>query len=740
MAGSSRRSISFALALLVLGGCGRDRSDAAGEKRSPAQAHPAREQPTFAADVAPLLHAKCSSCHHRGGPGPFALLEYEEVRDHGEQIVELTHSGFMPPFLPVAGYGRFELEDQRRLSAAEKQLLADWVAAGMPAGDLERAPKPPSFAAGWQLGEPDLVLEAEAAYELPAEGVDIYRNFVIRVPPGPPRFVKAVELRPGPPQVVHHAVMRVDVSGESRRLDAADPAPGFDGMVFGGAKMPGGRFIGWTPGKSPDPGSEGRSWQLTGGSDLVVQVHLRPSGKPEQIRPQVGLHFAAGPPTKVALAMVLSSTDIDIPPGERDYRVSDRFELPADVEVLSVYPHAHYVGKQLEAYATLPDGSRRHLIKIDGWDFNWQDEYRFEHPLALPKGSVITMDYRYDNSAQNPLNPSVPPRRVVYGPRSTDEMAELILEIEPANPADLGLLDEAFMAKWLSVQIETVERSLAEQPDDPQGLANLAALLARAGRLAEARQRYEQSLALRDDPDTRVGLAILLTTLQDDAGAQAQLDAALQLDPGHARAHLVRGNRQRRAGRYEDALKSYRWALERDGELVDAHNNMGVTYEKLGRPARAAEAFAKAAELAPGRALFLENQGRALEAAGDAAGALTAYQGALERSRGSIKALRGAAWLLATHPDPARRDPGQALQMAEAAGRMTGFRSPEVMEALAAALAAGGRFGPAREAIDRAIELALAANRADLVERYRGHAATFEAGRAIVFDASKAPG
>jgi hypothetical protein len=291
------------------------------------------------------------------------------------------------------------------------------------------------------------------------------------------------------------------VSGEVRKLDLADPAPGFDGMVFGGAKMPGGRFLGWTPGKTPDPGTDERSWQLTSGADLVVQVHLRPSGKPEAIRPKIGLHFATRPPSKIALSMELSSTDLDIAAGETDYRVTDSFQLPADVDLISVYPHAHYVGKQLDGYVLLPDGTRRQLIEIDDWDFNWQDAYRLAQPLRLPKGSVIHMDYRYDNSAANPRNPSSPPQRVVYGPNSTDEMAELILELEPVNPADLSVLDDAFMAKWLSGQITTTERKLAAAGNDPKLLSTLAALLARAGQMPAAKRRFEESLALRDDAD-----------------------------------------------------------------------------------------------------------------------------------------------------------------------------------------------------------------------------------------------
>jgi tetratricopeptide (TPR) repeat protein len=307
----------------------------------------------------------------------------------------------------------------------------------------------------------------------------------------------------------------------------------------------------------------------------------------------------------------------------------------------------------------------------------------------------------------------------VYGPNSTDEMAELILEIEPVNPAELSLLDDAFMAKWLNGQITTTERKLAAAGDDPQLLSTLAALLARAGQMPAARRRFEASLALRDDADVRVELALVLAALGETLAAEAQLDAALLLVPEHARAHLVRGNNARELGRYADALRSYERAIAAEPGLAEAHNNLGVTQEKLDQPARAAEAFAKAAELAPGRGLFHENHGRALEASARPSEALAAYRRAMDRSPGSIKAMRGVAWLLATHPNADERDPVQALQIAEAAARMTGFRSPEIMEVLAASLAASGRFAEARDAINRAIDLAVAGNRPDLATRYR---------------------
>ncbi len=685
---------------------------------------PTPDGPTFVHDVAPLVHRECASCHYDGGPGPFALVTYDDVSDHATQIVEVTQSGFMPPWLPVAP--RFAGE--RRLDRAERDLLARWVEAGAPRGEGD-PPAPPEHASGWQLGQPDLVLQLDEPFVVPPDGLDVYRNFVLHVPEGPPRFVRAVELRPGDPKVVHHAVLRVDSEGKARQQDEAEPGPGFDGMIFAGARMPGGRFIGWTPGKLPDRGSDDRSWRLVGGTDLVLQVHARPSGKPESIRPEIGLHFADRPPTKAALAMELSQSDIDIPPGAKDYRVRDRYTLPVDAWVLSVYPHAHYLGRRLEGVAEKPDGKIVRLVKIEDWNFDWQDQYRFEQPVLLPAGTVVTMDFSYDNSADNPRNPFSPPRRVVHGPASTDEMAELILEIEAARPEDHAKLDEDFRRKWLRSQADVYVRRLEATPDDPEVLAGLAALRSLLGEHAQAASLFERAVAGRPDhAATRVDYAIVLDALGKPDRAEAELRRAIAQQPDLARAHFSLANLLADRGESAAAIASFERSIELDPNVAEVHNNLGVAYEKAGRAADAARSFARAAELSPASALFRQNLGRAHAAAGDAAKALAAYREALDRNPGSLEAAIGAAWILATSRDASLRDPAEALRIADAAARVTQHRAPEVLDALAAAHAAAGRFDRATAIADQAIALAEHAKRPDIAKTIRAHRGRWRAG------------
>ncbi len=575
----------------------------------------APEHPTFAEHVAPIVYAECTPCHRDGGSGPFAFTDYEGVQAHATQIAEVTHGGFMPPWLPDRGDGVFV--GARQLTDVERTTLQRWAAQDAPRGEPAREPKPPTYAGGWQLGEPDLVLDTGEPYTLPADGKDVYRNFVITVPEGPTRFVRAVEILPGDPRVVHHGVLRADTTGSVRRLDAADPATGFDGMIFAGARMPDGRFVGWTPGKQPDPGSDDRAFALRPGTDLVLQLHLRPSGKPEPVRARVGLHLAARPPTRRALSLELSSTKIDLPPGATDVHATDSYRLPVPVMVRSIYPHAHYLGKRIEGWAQLPDGSRRELVTITDWDFDWQDEYRYARPVALPAGSVLHMDWSFDNSAENPHNPASPPVHVRYGAASTDEMAELIFEVEPADPRQLEALDADYGRKFLSAQIDVVRKRIAQAPDDADGYADLGAFLQLRGDSEDALAAFDEAIA-RAPAHVRAHTerAIVLAKLERVDEAVAAARQAVAADAQDSRAQLVLANNLRKQGKDDDAIAAYRRAIELDGDAANAHNNLGIMLERRGDLAGAREHFARAVELSPAQTVFAKNLARVRAAGG----------------------------------------------------------------------------------------------------------------------------
>jgi hypothetical protein len=194
---------------------------------------------------------------------------------------------------------------------------------------------------------------------------------------------------------------------------------------------------------------DGVSTTLTKRSDLVIQLHFHPTGKPEIEQGAVALGFTSQPPRRRLIDIPLGSRNIDIPPGDKAYRVTDHFTLPVDVEAIQIIPHAHYICKEMRGVAHLPDGSTRWLIKISDWDFNWQEQYRYLRPVHLPADTRLEMEFIYDNSDSNPHNPSHPPRRVQWGPDSTDEMAGLHINVVASRESDFAELAQSLWGKLM---------------------------------------------------------------------------------------------------------------------------------------------------------------------------------------------------------------------------------------------------------------------------------------------------
>ena len=522
--------------------------------RSGAEAAHDAPPPTWANGVARLLHARCIECHRPEGSAPFSLIAYRDAAPRAKRIAAATERKYVPPWLPAQGVGEFEGE--RRLDRTEIEILRQWANAGAPEGDPAAAPEPPSLPGEWSLGDPDLVVEFPEL-TVPAEGRDVYRNLVVRTPGTEARWVRTAELRPGSLRVVHHAHLMVDTTDSSRQMAAMDSAANLEVMhVSGAARNPGGFFVGWTPGASANPGRDDLAWRLAPGTDLVLQLHLRPTGAPETIRPRVGLHFASGPPSRTPALVLLESRDIALQPGDTAFAAGDAFRVPVPVEVLAVYPHAHYLGKRIEGWAVLPNGRRRDLIRIENWDFNFQDQYRYRRPIPLPAGSLLTMRVTFDNSAGNPHNPFDPPRRVVRGLASTDEMAEMGFQVLPSTPDDLAALESSLDRFYYEAELRW---------EADEHLAH-ARTLESEGSLDEALESYRSALLMGDDAGIMASMVELLLR-KGDAGAAvlvAQRAAAVAngTDPRVlwmlARAHAAAGE-----------MESARAAAKRAWEVAD---------------------------------------------------------------------------------------------------------------------------------------------------------------------------
>ncbi len=394
-------------------------------KTSEAKAPPV----TFNHDVAPIIFEHCASCHRPGQVAPFSLLSYEEVKKRAKLIGVLTARRYMPPWKPEGGAGQFQ--GARRLTDGEIKTIQQWVEEGAPEGKPGTLQPPPNFPDGWQLGQPDVVLRMPKPYTLPADSSEFYRCFVIPADITEDHFLSAFEVKPSNPKVVHHAIFAQDPRHAGRRLET-DPGGGYP--CLGGFGFPASGAVGfWTAGIVPKTHAQGIGTYFKKDSDVVLQLHFRPSGKPEQEQCSIGLYFAKHPPSKISTTIQVSTYAIDIPPGQQDYKVRSFSYVPFDAEVLSIFPHAHYLARAMKASATLPDGKVIPLLSISDWDFNWQEEYWYSVPPRLPQGTRVEMEFSFDNSAGNPQNPSNPPKRVTWGEATTDEMAEVHLRIVPAD-------------------------------------------------------------------------------------------------------------------------------------------------------------------------------------------------------------------------------------------------------------------------------------------------------------------
>jgi Flp pilus assembly protein TadD len=463
------------------------------------------------------------------------------------------------------------------LSDGEIGLLRRWLDAGAPEGDPREMSGARTWTEGWQLGKPDLVMTLKQPYTLPAEGTDAFRIFVLPIPVATARFVRGLEFRPGNPKVVHHANIRIDTTLTSRHLDEADPAPGYDGLIARTATYPDGHFLGWTPGQVAPLLPSDLAWRLETHTDLVVELHMQPSGKAEQVAPSIGLYFGDSAPTRTPAMLRLGRQDIDIPAGDPGYTVTDAYTLPVDVEVEAVQPHAHYRARDVRGEATLPDGSKKPLIDIADWDFRWQHVYRFVTPLRLPKGTRLSMRYTYDNSAANARNPQRPPVRARWGQRSAEEMGDLWIQVLTKTDRDLERLSRDFRPKVAAEDVKGYEVEIEKHPDDVGLHDDVALLYLELGRSEGAIAHFKTSLALRpQSAAAHYNLGTALTVARQLDEAVSAYREALRIDPAYANAHNNLGNVLLAQKDYDAAIREFAEVVRLEPDSAAAKKNLAA--------------------------------------------------------------------------------------------------------------------------------------------------------------------
>ncbi len=406
-------------------------------------AHPSvAAQTTFHADVAPIIYTHCTQCHRQGEIGPMPFTTFDEVSAYGNFIVYVTASGYMPPWTPDHNYS--SLRGERFLTEEEKAVLAEWVESGMPEGDPADNPGLPSFPEDSQIGEPDLVLSMPEPFVHQGNMMDQYQVFVIPTGVTESTEVQAIEVRPGNNAVDHHALIAYtnnpSAISQAQSLDAADPAPGYESFGDYGVDVDEFLFGGWVPGTPPIEFPATIGHVMDPGSHLLLQMHYGPSPIEEVDQTEINIFFADAPIQREVETMIVGPQFLDTPfiiPPDQITTFHASVEIDEDVSLVSITPHCHLLGKSWEVFARSADAlDTIPLISIPNWDFNWQGLFTFPQLVHIPGGYVVEAFCTYDNTSDNPMNPSDPPEWMSWGDFTTDEMYVLFLQGVPYMEGD----------------------------------------------------------------------------------------------------------------------------------------------------------------------------------------------------------------------------------------------------------------------------------------------------------------
>ncbi len=414
------------IAALSLGGFGLSAEQAAPSK------------PTYTKDVAPILFRNCTTCHRPGEIAPMSLLTYDDVRPHAKDIRDEVSEGHMPPWHAAAPKGTFL--NERGLTPDEKDVLVRWAAGGAPEGDPKDLPPTPVYPDGWAMGKPDVVFEMQEEYSVPAEGVIEYQYFYIPTNFTEPKWIQAIELRPGNREVVHHALAFYRATADMKRPPVL--RPNRDQMVLPPPPKQGTRpqredqtpsrmLATYAPGTNPQVLRPGTAIRLEPGGVIELQMHYTANGKAAKDRTKIGLQFSKDPsPREVRVTHFFNGT-LSLPAGSPDVRVDADISFVSDAVVWGIFPHTHVRGKKWEYVLELPDGTKKNILSVPTYDFNWQTYYMFTEPLEIPKGSRLVSSAWYDNSAANKSNPD-PKVTVKWGDQTWEEMQYTGLLFSPA--------------------------------------------------------------------------------------------------------------------------------------------------------------------------------------------------------------------------------------------------------------------------------------------------------------------
>lgn len=396
-------------------------------------------QINYARDVAPILESRCVECHRPGQIGPFSLTKYDDVTTWSETIRERISDGSMPPWHADSKHGHFA--NERQLTDAEKKTIFAWIDSGMERGDLRELARQRKYSVEWNLGAPDKIVTMPEPYAIPREGV--LDNIAVELDPEfkEDTWIRATEVRPGNRSVVHHCTVFIGPPGLKDLVDT-----GRGELHY---------FSDFVPGLMPTVLPEGMARKIPAGWHVYLSLHYVPNGTATVDQTSFGMLLTGKPRLEVTTGNLLNKS-FTLPPHAADVEVTQSWTLPADMLLLSLFPHMHLRGKSFRYEATYPDGLTEILLNVPHYDFMWQHRYVLAEPKRLPAGTVFRAIAHFDNSAANKSNPD-PKATVIYGKRSTDEMFHgyfdgVMLDKQHSAPRVWPLALTLCMGCWLIVR------------------------------------------------------------------------------------------------------------------------------------------------------------------------------------------------------------------------------------------------------------------------------------------------
>lgn len=401
----------------------------------------AAQTPTWSDDVACIVYSHCTACHHDGGPAHFSLTTYVDAYWWRNEMRAATQARLMPPWPPDEAYR--PLAHERLLTQEEIDIIAAWVDGGAPEGNAQNAPPPPVYTNEAAITDPDITAIMED-FAIPSSTTDLYRCFVLPIDNPTDSWITGLEVVPGNREMVHHVLVFQDATGQAAQLDAQDPAPGY--TSFGGIGVAGAELIGiWVPGSEPFYTPPGMGIKLLANPDIVIQVHYPATSEVELDSTRVNIRLGSSPLMReLAIDAILNHANMSngplVIPGEQVRTFNQQYTVPINATITAIGPHGHLICRSLKSWAVKPGGQVVPLIDIPQWDFRWQDMYFFRNPVHLPAGTVIHSEGVYDNTSDNPSNPSEPPQLVTAGEGTTDEMMLFFFAWTPGLPSDESIV------------------------------------------------------------------------------------------------------------------------------------------------------------------------------------------------------------------------------------------------------------------------------------------------------------